>query len=137
MNIKNLILIAPWPAQEDMKGYTEGATVNKFPIAMANLKPYVNKILVIKTTSEEAIKLKIFQGAKFNFIYIDGNHLYEFVWKDIKMWYPHLLSGGVLGGHDYIAHPGVKKAVDEVVAMNNWELFLSNYKAGEWWLIKR
>ena len=37
---------------------------------------------------------------KLDFVYIDGNHAYEYVKKDIGLYYPKLKKGGVIGGHD-------------------------------------
>lgn len=51
----------------------------------------------------------------FDFVYIDGDHRYEEVVKDICMWLPKVRKGGILAGHDY-SEPsiaGVKQAVDE------------------------
>lgn len=52
---------------------------------------------------------------KADFIFIDGNHNYDNVSADIKAWWPHVKSGGILCGHDYgDSCPGVTKAVDEI-----------------------
>lgn len=48
-----------------------------------------------------------------DYVYIDGDHSYEGVMRDIKLWYPKVREGGLIGGDDY-GHPnlkGVKKAV--------------------------
>ena len=34
-------------------------------------------------------------------VYIDGNHQYDYVMKDLAVWYDKLPSGGVLCGDDY------------------------------------
>lgn len=50
-------------------------------------------------------------------VFIDGDHRYETVVKDIKKAYELLRPGGLICGHDY-GHPmwpGVKQAVDELV----------------------
>ncbi|MFP4121478.1 TylF/MycF/NovP-related O-methyltransferase [Coleofasciculus sp.] len=49
---------------------------------------------------------------------MDGNHLYEFVKKDLETYYPKVKTGGYITGDDYGAtqkwwEDGVKKAVDE------------------------
>ena len=50
----------------------------------------------------------------FDLIYIDANHSYESVKKDIESWLPKLKMSGIIAGHDYDDHwPGVVKAVDE------------------------
>ena len=48
-------------------------------------------------------------------IFVDGNHLYEYVKLDILSWWDKLKFDGVMCFHDYKApgHEGVKQAVDE------------------------
>jgi len=48
-------------------------------------------------------------------IFIDANHHYEFVKRDIEAWLPHVMWGGVLAGHDYSKWEGVTRAVDELL----------------------
>ena len=47
-------------------------------------------------------------------IFIDANHNYNNVKKDIELWYPKVRKGGILIGHDYTLRcMGVVKAVTE------------------------
>lgn len=56
----------------------------------------------------------------FDFVYIDGNHQYEFVRDDLARFAPKLREGGLLAGDDYGVEGwwdnGVTRAVDEFVA---------------------
>jgi hypothetical protein len=58
-----------------------------------------------------------FDDGYFDWVYIDGNHLYEYVKQDLERFYPKVRSGGFLTGDDYTPggwwKGGVKKAVDE------------------------
>lgn len=47
-------------------------------------------------------------------VFLDGDHSYESVCRDIAMWYPKVKSGGYFGGHDYFID-SVKQAVAERV----------------------
>jgi Methyltransferase domain len=55
-----------------------------------------------------------------DWVYIDGNHTYEFVLEDLRSWYPKVRPGGLVTGDDY-GRPGtwwgdgVTKAVMEFV----------------------
>lgn len=49
-------------------------------------------------------------------VFIDADHTYEGCLRDIHAYAQLVKPGGILAGHDYgvKAHPGVKRAVDEV-----------------------
>lgn len=51
-----------------------------------------------------------------DFVFIDGDHSYEGVKRDVLAWLPKVKPGGWLMGHDYGGKPdgGVKRAVDEL-----------------------
>lgn len=52
-------------------------------------------------------------------VFIDGNHDYLDVKRDIQTWMPKVRKGGILSGHDY--HPyfsGLRRAVDELLEDN-------------------
>lgn len=60
-----------------------------------------------------------FPDQYFNWIYIDGNHLYDFVRQDLELAFRKTQSGGVICGDDYMDggwwQGDVKKAVDEFI----------------------
>lgn len=56
-----------------------------------------------------------FPDNHFDFVFIDASHKYEWTKADIRCWYPKIKEGGILAGHDYLAHPEVRRAVDEVI----------------------
>ncbi len=72
---------------------------------------------------------KLFEHYKLmaDIVYIDGDHEYESVLFDIRLWLKQLAPGGVLIGDDY-AWPGVKQAVDEIVSGEAFTLNFSGQK---------
>jgi len=57
---------------------------------------------------------KLFEDESIDFLFIDGDHKYETVKKELKFWYPKIKNGGTIGGHDFFAEGNqVKKAVEE------------------------
>lgn len=60
-------------------------------------------------------------------IFIDGDHSYDAVSRDLPFWWKKLRVGGMLLGDDYNScHPGTKQAVDEFTINNNLNIeFLS------------
>ena len=51
-----------------------------------------------------------------DFLFLDGDHEYESVKKDIEVWLPKVEKGGMVCFHDYNSWKGVTQAVDEVMA---------------------
>jgi predicted O-methyltransferase YrrM len=64
--------------------------------------------------------LKSIPDESVDVIYIDGDHRYNGVKKDIDLSFSKLKNNGLLAGHDYHKRwPGVQKAVDTFMEKNN------------------
>jgi predicted O-methyltransferase YrrM len=66
---------------------------------------------LIKSDSSAAASL--FENESLDFVFIDGNHWYDYVKKDIEAWLPKIKKGGIVSGHDY-QEKGVSTAVEEI-----------------------
>jgi hypothetical protein len=78
-----------------------------------------------------------FEDGFFDFVFIDGNHGYEWVSSDIAAWWPKVRGGGLFAGHDYGTQPtelGVKKAVDDFCVAE--DLVLHTGDDAMWWVFK-
>lgn len=95
--------------------------------AEKRLKPYSEKIEFIEKTSEDAYKL--LKDKRFDFVYIDGNHSYEYAKEDIKMWSS---TTKLIGGDDFcIRFSGVCQAVIEYCKENNLKI---KGQGNDWWI---
>lgn len=57
-----------------------------------------------------------FDDNSIDTVFIDLDHTYESVYRDIQLWLPKVKSGGILAGDDYRdSWPGVVRAVDELL----------------------
>ncbi len=75
---------------------------------------YFNNITLYKDFSYNIVTN--FEDEAFDFIYIDANHEYEDVKRDMELYLPKLLKSGIISGHDYHQRwPGVIKAVNELI----------------------
>jgi hypothetical protein len=65
---------------------------------LKTLKPYNKKqyTLFQELSSVAAPKIPL-----VNFVYIDGNHEPDYVRMDLALYWPKVLNGGFLSGHDY------------------------------------
>lgn len=102
--------------------------------AYENLGPFGQRWRHIEKFSSEAVA-EI--DDDYDLIFIDGNHTYDFIKSDLRLFYPKVRAGGVFSGHDYrhgSLHPGVKKAVDEFVKEKQLKLCL---RANHVWFIRK
>jgi len=61
----------------------------------------------IKKTSMEAVK--DFLDNSLDFVFIDGNHTFEYVVNDIAEWSKKVKPGGIVSGHDFVRSVELKK----------------------------
>lgn len=86
-------------------------------------------------TSEEASKN--WKDEPIRFLWIDGNHEYEFVKLDYESWEPFLVQGGILAFHDANLSkgwPGPQRLVKEISERGDFTNF--NYVHGIAWAQK-
>ncbi len=72
---------------------------------------YPERASIIKDYTTEAAKM--FEDEHFDFVFIDADHSYEGVMRDVEAWTPKIRKGGYIIGHD-IHFPTVMKAVNEL-----------------------
>lgn len=77
-------------AQEDMDRIFDGVK--------ARFRKYPN-VSIHRAYSEEA--LTEFEDGYFDWIYLDGNHAYDFILKDLTVGLAKVRSGGFISGDDY------------------------------------
>ena len=91
------------------------------------------KVKIIRDYSVNAAKM--FDDKYFDFVYLDGDHSYEGVKKDLDSWYPKLKKFGVMCGDDYgNMHLPVIEAVSEFVYEHKLLVTCSEDK--QFWFVK-
>jgi len=106
--------------------YTEGSKVHTqeevdliYQEAFKRLSKY--NCFIHKTTSIDAVQG--FTENSLDFVFIDGNHSYNFVKEDVTEWTKRVKPGGIVCGHDYKVDKtnnyGVIEAVNEYVREHN------------------
>lgn len=88
-----------------------------YEVALRLTKPFQSRRFIYRADIDDMVSR--FDDNYFDFVFIDADHTYDAVKKDIANWESKVKPGGLLCGHDY-AHEegkgwGVKKAVDEFV----------------------
>lgn len=108
------------PAQHELYAESAGdVAYRRFSRTMAK-ELAAGSVRALRMSSEEAaavIRAEIAAGCeRYDMVFIDGDHRYEAVRRDILLYQRFLVAGGLLSGHDYgkERYPGVTRAVDEL-----------------------
>ena len=85
------------------------------------LKKFKNNVHLIKGNSNSV--LKEIDMSKIDYVFLDGGHHYKTVKNDLNQCIPVLENNGTILCDDYDLSyaPGVKKAIDEFVKINNFK----------------
>ena len=100
------------------------------------LSHYAPRVTLSRSTSQ-AVCARL-ENSSLDLIFIDGDHRFEVVSKEIKDLWEKLKAGGILAGDDY-NWPDVKRAVDEFSTSYGVILsFLSREAQGyaTWFMVK-
>lgn len=96
-----LFLVDPWRGVED---YIDSSNHTNHPTAyletMNSISGFEDRAIMIRGLSDQAVEL--FEDESLDFIFIDGNHAYDYVKEDMELWFPKLKKGGLFSGHDYL-----------------------------------
>lgn len=128
-NPKKLYLIDVWDIQEfkteSYADYYMNFTKTEQYLDVYNhvlnkFFPYEN-VKLVRSDSVEASHN--FKDEFFDWVYIDADHSYEGVTKDLNAYYKKVKTGGFICGHDWNApdDPGVNDAVIDFVNSNDVE----------------
>ena len=95
------------------------------------LSRHKENVNIIKGNSN--IVLKEISLDKFDYVFLDGGHKYETVLSDLKNLNNIIKNNGIVLCDDYdlTYAPGVKKAIDEYVLLNNFNLKILNSRFAE------
>ena len=92
---------------------------------------------MLMTSEEAAPKIP---DASLDFVYIDGDHSFDFVMLDLILWARKVRPGGMISGHDYyrFRNGGVVPAVDVFSrqhGIQHW--FLTDERTPSFFWLKR
>ena len=116
------------PEVQSMIGYGTVSTT---------LSGFEDKVVQLLLTSNEAAS-KI-SDKELDFVYIDGDHEYLSVRRDIELYWPKVKIGGLVAGHDYNGKP-VRDAVEDELAKlgvsHESAKIESNRRTQDWWVVR-
>ena len=140
-DVKSLYLIDPWVSIADFPERWHAVPQDEMDLIYNNVVSKFSedtRVKIIKEFSAQAASS--FEDNSVDWVYVDGNHSYEFVKEDLNVWWPKISEGGAICGDDYMEGKyqtdkldfGVVKAVDEFVNLNvdsitNFQLFKDQF----------
>jgi len=135
-----LYLIDPFRVNEEKykSGLTTSYSDREDWLLVKNRFKDDKRVVVLRDYSYDAVKT--IKDNYFDFIYLDGSHLYKDVIQDLYQWYPKMKKDSVIAGHDYIDNNddfGVIEAVDKFCDIYKFEMFLFNKNGGDYALRRK
>lgn len=118
---KNIYVIDTWKSTNESQ-YDEVKTVDVFDQFTNNMRRLGFTSLYTPVVLDSVSASKTFDDEFFDVVFIDADHSYDAVNRDIKHWLPKVKKGGILCGHD-INHYEVRNAVVDNFGENNWAYF--------------
>lgn len=123
-NIPDLELwcVDPWePYYDNPRGGGKDQQHGNYELAKERLEKY-NVHFCRDMSLNVAIN---WDGPILDFVYIDGNHRFDYVMTDLIYWHPIVQKNGIVAGHDYyrFKYAGVVDAVNAYVhahQINEW-----------------
>jgi len=107
---------------------------NNYAHALKILKPF--NVTILRKESMDA--LSNIEDESLDFVYIDGNHSFDYVVEDIIRWTKKVRKGGIISGHDYyrLEDVDVVLAVDAYTTAHHIEGYITEEKPHSWWFYK-
>ena len=137
-----LHLVDPWRELSGYRDITNAPTPvceARFHKTISRLQPFSGRFQIHRQLSSEAVDA--FGPGTLDFVYIDGNHDYQHVSEDIRLWHPKLRKGGLLAGHDYCDEVnqhydcGVQSAVTDFLKDKDFILHLTKESIISWFFL--
>ena len=106
-----------------------------YELASARLADY--NATLVKAFSMDAVRDVLPES--LDFVYIDGNHSFDWVMQDIIEWSKRVRPGGIVSGHDYyhFGWAGIVEAVDVYIKAHTiTEWFVTVEREPSWFWVK-
>ncbi len=120
-----LYLIDPWIAY---KSNTQEKMDERFSNVCRYFEPYEN-VEIIRSRSEDVAHM--FPDEYFDYVYIDGEHSYDAVTRDLTHYFSKVKVNGYLIGDDY-GWTGIKPAVQDFLSKHKKECIFLSPGAGQY-----
>jgi hypothetical protein len=128
LSIERLYCIDPFVPYLDGEVKIQTDYLSRSEYTLKMLSKFKNVTFIRKFSSEACEEIH----ENVDFVYIDGNHGYDYVLADLRNYYPLIHEKGVIAGHD-LAWSSVRKALDDFCRVNTIEPIL---RSPDWIIIR-
>lgn len=112
--LEKLYMVDAWatlPVRGD-GGFPQDWHDRNFLATLARVEKHGNKAVILRGTTLDMAKEV--PDDSLGLLHLDASHWYEDVMNDLVTWYPKVVKGGIISGHDFLARQyGVNRAVKE------------------------
>lgn len=140
--IPNLRLrcVDPWkPYRGNTRGGPESQHDGNYAVARQRFAPYGQQVTMVRALSMDAVR--DVPDASLDFVYLDGNHAYDYLMTDLIEWSKRVRPGGIVSGHDcyyFRGDAGVVQAVEDYTrahGIDDWAI-CDEREPSFWWVKK-
>lgn len=140
ISIKQMYAIDPYnPYVDGPSGMITQSTLNEMETHFLKNTEKYNNITYLKLKSDDAHRY--ISDNSLDFIFIDGEHSYEQVYKDLVNYYLKVNENGIISGHDYNFdyenNKPVKRALEKFMKDFNIPFDELKFCKNDTWYIKR
>jgi hypothetical protein len=128
LDIKHFYLV-DWYKPQEQWGYSQTLVDQQRKHAHEILEPYKDRITWLEFDSHEAVNAI----PELDYVYIDGDHTFQGVYRDIVDYFPKVKEGGIVGGHDFTSYEECRQGVIKYILENN---LTCSFKFQDWWIQK-
>lgn len=129
LNVEKLYLVDIWNNYEEID-YVRSNIDRSYKSVLKKFRKD-KRVRIIKDFSENAVKNM--DDNSLDFVYIDANHTYNYVYQDIDLWFRKVKEGGIVAGHDVFNCSEVLDAVKDFCSKNK---IVFHIKLPDWYFIK-
>jgi len=123
--IQELYLVDRWACEQTQRGdggFPQQWHDTNYSDARDRLSKYRMSTSFLKGDSVEMSKQV--DNKDISMVYLDGDHSYTGVMRDLNAWYQKVVPGGIVAFHDYlnVTDYGVKQAAEEFCIANGYTI---------------
>ena len=122
--LDHMICVDVWNSIPGQRGDASMSTEwhhKNFEVAKQRLSKWDSNVTFLRGISSEMAWMV--PDNSIGLLYLDGDHSYEGVMKDLIAYFNKVVKGGIIAGHDFLAvQYGVKQAVEDFCKIYNYEI---------------